>query len=103
MSLVGLPLNALLSPLSTQDVLNRPDLGAHPPGCSMPETDETSSLMSKDSSSESCEVIADENSVDKEHPHRLDLRGLQMLPKPEFWFLFSLMGILTGIGLMTIK
>jgi hypothetical protein len=69
----------------------------------MPETNETSSLMSKDSSSESGEAVEDENSVDKEYPHRLDLRGLQMLPKTEFWFLFSLMGILTGIGLMTIK
>lgn len=69
----------------------------------MPETDETSSLMSKDSSSESGEAVEDENSVDKEPHRRLDLRGLQMLPKTEFWFLFSLMGILTGIGLMTIK
>ena len=93
----------VLSPPSTQDILNRPDLGAHSPGCSMPETNETSSLMSKDSSSESDKAIEDENSVDKEHPHRLDLRGLQMLSKTEFWFLFSLMGILTGIGLMTIK
>ena len=105
--LVGEPgrssLNALLPPPSTQDVLNCPDLEAHSPGCSQPETDETSSLMSKDSSSESGEAIEDENSVDKEHSHRLDLRGLQMLPKTEFWFLFSLMGILTGIGLMTIK
>lgn len=69
----------------------------------MPETDEHSSLMSTDSTSESGEAIENENSVDKEHLHRLDLRGLQMLPKTEFWFLFSLMGILTGIGLMTIK
>ena len=59
--------------------------------------------MSKDSSEDPIDVIEDENSVDKERPHRLDLRGLQMLPKAEFWFLFSLMGILTGIGLMTIK
>jgi hypothetical protein len=88
---------------STPNILNHPDLGAHAPGCSMPETDETSSLMSKDSSSESGEAVEDENSVDKERTHHLDLRGLQLLSNPEFWFLFSLMGILTGIGLMTIK
>jgi len=28
---------------------------------------------------------------------------LKMLPTPEFWFLFGLMGILAGIGLMTIN
>jgi hypothetical protein len=86
---------------SIRDVLNRPDLDS--PECSIPETDETSSLMSKDSSEHSGDVREDENSVDKDCPHRVDLRGLKMLPKAEFWFLFALMGILTGIGLMTIK
>jgi hypothetical protein len=59
--------------------------------------------MSKDSSENPIDFLEDENSVDRECPHRVDLRGLQMLPKAEFWFLFALMGILTGIGLMTIK
>ena len=80
-----------------------PTLGTESSESSTPETDETSSLMSKDSLDGPVDVVEDENSVDKEPPHRLDLRGLQMLPKAEFWFLFSLMGILTGIGLMTIK
>ncbi|KAK0102101.1 hypothetical protein ONS96_006064 [Cadophora gregata f. sp. sojae] len=32
-----------------------------------------------------------------------DIRGLKMLPMIEFWQLFMLMGILTGVGLMTIN
>lgn len=90
-------------PKSTGGVLNRLDLAANTPECSMPQTGETSSLMSKSSSSESGDAVEEENCVDKEHPHRVDLRGLQMLQKADFWFLFSNMGILTGIGLMTIK
>lgn len=39
----------------------------------------------------------------KDHAHRVDIRGWKMLPKLEFWQLFSLMGIMTGVGLMTIK
>jgi hypothetical protein len=39
----------------------------------------------------------------KDHAHRVDIRGFKMLPLIEFWQLFALMGILTGIGLMTIK
>ena len=35
--------------------------------------------------------------------HRVDIRGLKLLRTAEFWQLFSIMGILTGIGLMTIK
>lgn len=37
-----------------------------------------------------------------ESPH-LDVRGLALLPHPEFWQLFCMMGLMTGIGLMTIK
>jgi hypothetical protein len=35
--------------------------------------------------------------------HYSDLRGLALLPKVEFWQLFLTMGLLSGIGLMTIK
>ena len=35
--------------------------------------------------------------------HGLDIRGLALLPRVEFWQLFLLLGLLTGIGLMTIK
>ena len=90
-------------PQSTAGVLNCPKLGTESSESSTSETDETSSLMSKDSSDDHIDIAEDENSVDKERPCRLDVRGLQLLPKAEFWFLFALMGILAGIGLMTIK
>ncbi|KAL6248099.1 hypothetical protein RBB50_005447 [Rhinocladiella similis] len=32
-----------------------------------------------------------------------DIRGFALLPLPEFWQLFSMLGLLTGIGLMTIN
>ena len=35
--------------------------------------------------------------------HQLDIRGVTLLSRMEFWQLFSLMGLLAGIGLMTIK
>lgn len=35
--------------------------------------------------------------------HWLDVTGLSLLSKIEFWQLWILMGLLTGVGLMTIK
>ncbi|TVY80409.1 putative membrane protein [Lachnellula suecica] len=69
----------------------------------MSETDETSSLMSKSSSSSTPGDVPSEENFVKDHAHRVDIRGFKMLPLIEFWQLFSLMGILTGIGLMTIN
>jgi len=80
-----------------------PDFGVDAPEALAAGTDETSSLVSKDSSSNPGDMEGEESTVDKDHPHRVDIRGLNMLPRVEFWFLFSLMGILTGIGLMTIN
>lgn len=73
------------------------------PSPEVPST-ENSSLLS--SSSEDLEDL--ENSKhslsDKtlDSPH-LDIRGFALLPLPEFWQLFCMLGLLTGIGLMTIK
>jgi hypothetical protein len=73
------------------------------PGLEAPTT-ENSSLLSN--SSEDLEDL--ENSKhshsDKtlDSPH-LDIRGFALLPLPEFWQLFCMLGLLTGIGLMTIK
>lgn len=75
--------------------------GAEAPESSTSETDEASSLMSKSTSSSPGDA-PEENSV-KDHAHRVDIRGIRMLPLIEFWQLFALMGILTGIGLMTIN
>lgn len=74
--------------------------GAEAPGGVTSQTDETSSLMSRSLASSAAAV--DENNI-KDRAHRIDIRGMQMLPLVEFWQLFALMGILTGIGLMTIK
>lgn len=65
------------------------------------ETDETSSLMSKSSTSIPGD-ISEENIV-KDHAHRVDIRGIQLLSRSEFWQQFAMMGILAGVGLMTIK
>lgn len=65
-------------------------------------TNETSSLMSRTSTSSDGSDLLEGAHVNKD-PHRLDLRGMAMIRTVEFWFLFSLMGLLAGIGLMTIK
>lgn len=61
--------------------------------------------MSKASSSSDLGIgaISEENAVNKDHSHHIDIRGWKMVPTAEFWQLFLLMGILTGIGLMTIN
>ncbi|KAJ9154900.1 MFS general substrate transporter [Pleurostoma richardsiae] len=65
------------------------------------DTDETSSLMSR-SSSLPGEVLV-QSSVDLDRSHRVDIRGWLLLRNIEFWELFLIMGILAGIGLMTIN
>jgi len=64
-------------------------------------SDESSSLISQASSLPG-EILV-QSSVDMDRSHRVDIRGIKILPIPRFWQLFSLMGILSGIGLMTIK
>ncbi|EEQ31457.1 conserved hypothetical protein [Microsporum canis CBS 113480] len=69
------------------------------------EADETSSLMSRarslsDSGSFSQNDYAKPKVGD---PASTDIRGMRLLPTPEFWQLFLLLGISTGIGLMTIN
>lgn len=69
--------------------------------------DEESSLLSKTSTQEQATDDLEsskhlESDRNHEHPH-LDIRGFALLPHLEFWQLFSMMGLLTGIGLMTIK
>lgn len=64
------------------------------------DSDETSSLVSK-VSSVAGEVYV--QNVDMDRSHRIDIRGWQLLRNLEFWQLFAIMGILAGVGLMTIK
>jgi hypothetical protein len=46
---------------------------------------------------------ADATSKKSAHSHSVDITGLALLNKPEFWQIWVLMGLLTGVGLMTIK
>ncbi|KAE8372676.1 MFS transporter [Aspergillus bertholletiae] len=70
------------------------------------DLDETSSLVSKSTPRQSRDVDPEEDDalfdvgVGSPHP---DIRGLAMLPKIEFWQLFLMMALLSGIGLMTIN
>ena len=68
-------------------------------------SEETSSLLSKSSGSAPGDVLyPDEEAKKAAHDsHRLDIRGLSMLRHVKFWQLWLLLGLLTGIGLMTIK
>jgi hypothetical protein len=66
------------------------------------EVDETSSLVSKASSSLAGDVYV-QSSVNLDRSHRIDIRGWRLLRNVDFWQLFCIMGILAGIGLMTIK
>jgi hypothetical protein len=81
-------------------VLNHSGVALENPEGIMSDSDESSSLMSKSTSDAGDH--RDEHSV-KDHAHLVDIRGFKMLPLMEFWQLFALMGILAGIGLMTIK
>ncbi len=67
------------------------------------ESDETSSLLSRSSSLADAGDGLVQSSVDMDRSHRVDIRGWRLLSSLEFWQLFSIMGILSGIGLMTIK
>lgn len=95
----GMPSSSVSYP-DQAGVLGRDDSGAEAPGGES-QADETSSLMSRSAAS-SVVAILGENSI-KDRAHHIDIRGFQMLHLAEFWQLFTLMGILTGIGLMTIK
>ncbi|KAI0152289.1 MFS general substrate transporter [Hypoxylon sp. NC0597] len=66
--------------------------------------DETSSLLSQSTLSSSLpgEVLV-QSSVDMDRSHRVDIRGINLMKNIEFWQLFTIMGILSGIGLMTIN
>ncbi|KAI1612828.1 major facilitator superfamily domain-containing protein [Exophiala viscosa] len=67
--------------------------------------DEQSSLLSRSSGDDVEDLASSKHTLsDRNHesPH-LDIRGFALLPLPEFWQLFSMLGLLTGIGLMTIN
>ena len=70
------------------------------------DLDETSSLISKDSASVPGDVLGQENcskNAGDRDSRLLDVRGFGMLRRVEFYQLFSMLGLFTGFGLMTIK
>ncbi len=67
---------------------------------------ESSSLISKSSTSGPGDLPSRElaHVPDTDHDLRhVDIRGFALLPHAEFWQLFLMLGLMTGIGLMTIK
>jgi hypothetical protein len=64
------------------------------------DSDENSSLMSGPG-----DILPDDDAMSTKtnRSHCLDVTGLALLYKIEFWQLWILMGLLTGVGLMTIK
>ena len=67
---------------------------------------ETSSLVSRSRASSASSLPGEvlvQSSVDMDRSHRVDIRGAALLSSAEFWQLFVIMGILAGVGLMTIK
>lgn len=76
------------------------------PDARNPGTEETSSLLSKSDGSGPGDVPyqnGEAKSAIIHDSHHLDIRGLALLSKIEFYQLWLLLGLLTGIGLMTIK
>lgn len=69
-------------------------------------TEETSSLLSKSSSSIPGDLVNPDDDIKdvtgfySRHP---DISGLAMVSTIDFWQLFALLGLLAGVGLMTIK
>jgi len=69
-------------------------------------TEETSSLLSKSSGSGPGDISyqnRDAKSIADRDSQPVDIRGLALLFKMKFYQLWLLLGLLTGIGLMTIK
>lgn len=64
---------------------------------------ETSSLISSASPPEELGPTQHESKASVTHDPHLDIRGFAMIRTLDFWLLFSQLGLLTGIGLMTIK
>ena len=67
------------------------------------DEDETSSLMLPPSTCS--DGFADHELSKDAHnsPPHVEITGLKLLPTAEFWQLFSMLGLLSGVGLMTIK
>ncbi|KAI0429422.1 MFS general substrate transporter [Xylaria sp. FL1042] len=76
----------------------------HPTESPPAEADERCSLLSQSTATSSLpgEVLV-QSSVDMGRSHCVDIRGWDLLKSLEFWQLFTIIAILSGIGLMTIN
>ncbi|KAI0415656.1 major facilitator superfamily domain-containing protein [Xylaria grammica] len=83
---------------------SRVEPAENPTGTTPAEADERCSLLSQSTATSSLpgEVLV-QSSVDMDRSHRVDIRGWNLLKSLEFWQLFTIMAILSGIGLMTIN
>jgi hypothetical protein len=70
---------------------------------SKPDISPRVSLDGGDDRPENRSCRNDADTVEQNGSHYPDIRGLALLSKPEFWQLFLIMALLSGIGLMTIK
>ena len=67
------------------------------------DTTETSSLLSKSSSSGLEECRFSRRAFKDGQSMGVDIRGLALLTEAQFWQFFIMFGVLAGIGLMNIK
>lgn len=65
--------------------------------------DETSSLLSNPSTAGTGNFGGEDANSKVDDSQSTDIRGFALLFRAKFWQLFILLGLLTGIGLMTIK
>jgi hypothetical protein len=69
-------------------------------------TEETSSLLSRSSSSIPGDLVNPDDDIKDVagfNSRHLDISGLAMISTIDFWQIFTLLGLLAGVGLMTIK
>lgn len=69
---------------------------------------ETSSILSSSSSDDNFEggdpEICSAHPIDDvHHDHHVDIRGWALTRSVDFWLLWTVLGMMTGVGLMTIK
>lgn len=77
--------------------------GDHNSSTEAGDTRETSSLLSKSSDSGREEYGFRGSGPKNDQPGDVDIRGLALLAEPQFWQLFFIFGLLSGVGLMNIK
>lgn len=66
-------------------------------------SEQSSLLSTPDSGSPEYDIANPSDAPADAPPPDLDIRGMRLLPHREFWLLFILLGLMCGIGLMTIN